>query len=71
MKINAISSPDGAETLLLESQQQGYLTFIYHHADPKHLLLRDKFMYVHDDKELLEKINLLKLDRTAKDLIQL
>ena len=71
MKIVAISSVTDAKTLLAESQRQGYLTFIYHHADPQHTLLRDKFLYVHDDAELAEKIQLLKLDFTAKDLIQL
>lgn len=71
MKIVAISSANDASTLLAESQRQGYLTFVYHHADPQHKLLRDKFMYVHDDAELVEKVNLLKLDFTAKDLIRL
>lgn len=71
MKVVAISSTDDPKTLLDESHRQGYLTFVYHHADPQHKLLRDKFMYVHDDAELVEKINLLKLDFTAKDLIRL
>jgi hypothetical protein len=71
MKVNAISSADDVKTLLAACQQQGYLTFIYHHADPKHLLLQDKFMYVNDDEELNEKLLLLKLDITAKDLIRL
>lgn len=70
MRYVAISSTDGAEALLLESQRQGYLTFIYHHADPEHLLLRDKFLYVHDDQELADKVRLLKADMTAKDLIR-
>lgn len=71
MKVVAISSTDAPSARLRECQQAGYLTFIYHHADPTHALLRDKFMYIHDDEELTEKLHLLKLDFTAKDLIQL
>jgi len=71
MKVVAISSMDAPAAKLRECQQLGYLTFIYHHADPTHALLRDKFMYIHDDEELNEKLLLLKLDFTAKDLIQL
>ncbi len=71
MKVIAISSTTRTPELVKESQAQGYLTFIYHHADPKHELLNDKFMYVHDDEELNEKLQLLRLDFTAKDLIQL
>lgn len=70
MKVLAISSKEGASDLLVTSQRQGYLTFVYHHADPDHVLLRDKFLYVHDDEELLEKLKLMKLDMTAQDLIK-
>lgn len=71
MKVNAISSKHDVPTLLYESQQLGYLTFIYHHSDPTHALLRDKFMYVQDDNELNEKLKLLKHDFTIQDLIKL
>lgn len=64
MKVVAISSIEGAAELLRESEAQGYLTFIYHHADPEHKLLRDKFLYVDSDQELVEKIMLLKKDVT-------
>lgn len=70
MKVIAISSKEGTSDLLVTSQQQGYLTFIYHHADPEHVLLRDKFLYVHDDDELVEKLKLLQLDFTVQDLIR-
>ena len=70
MKVLAISSTEGVSDLLVTSQSQGYLTFVYHHADPEHLLLRDKFLYVHDDEELIEKLKLLKLDMTVQDLIK-
>jgi hypothetical protein len=71
MKVTAISSTEGVSDLLVTSQGQGYLTFLYHHADPEHKLLRDKFLYVHDDEELVEKLKLMKLDMTAQDLIRL
>lgn len=70
MIVVAISSPDEAPTLLRECQELGYVAFVYHHADPEHKLLRDKFLYVHDDAELTEKIKLLKSDSTVKDMIQ-
>ena len=70
MKIVAISSTHDVGALLTESQSHGYITFIYHHADPKHELLSDKFLYVHTDEELLEKLALLKIDVTAQDLIR-
>ena len=70
MKVVAISSPEDARLKLLLCQNLGYLVFIYHHVDPEHKLLRDKFLYVHDDAELKEKMNLLKLDCTAWYQIQ-
>ncbi len=70
MKFSAISAKDGAAERLHTSLAQGYLTFIYHHADPGHILVRDKFLYVHSDSELVEKINLLKCDFTIRSLIK-
>jgi hypothetical protein len=70
MKVIAISNPHGIRSLLNESQSQGYITFIYHHADPKHELLADKFLYIHSDEELCEKLHLLKIDVAAQDLIR-
>jgi hypothetical protein len=68
LKIVVISSPRDARLILNESL--GCITFMYHHADPEHELLRDKFLYVGSDEELKEKIHLLKLDVTAQDLIR-
>ena len=70
MKVIAISSPDDVKLKMLLCQHLGYLTFIYHHVDPEHTLLRDKFLYVNNDQELSDKINLLKLDPTAWYSIQ-
>lgn len=69
MKIIAISSPENAASVLNESQRQGYITFVYHHADPNHELLADKFLYIHSDEELKEKLHLLNVDVCAQDLI--
>lgn len=70
MKVMAISSKHDTAARLQESQRQGYITFIYHHADPRHELLSDKFLYVRDDEELKEKICLLKADVTVQDQIR-
>ena len=70
MKVIALSCIDEVSDLLSASQAQGYVTFIYHHADPEHSLLRDKFLYVHSDDELAEKIELLKKDVTILGMIK-
>lgn len=69
MKIVAISNPDMAEASWLTALHHGYITFIYHHADPAHLLSTNKFIYVSTDEELQEKINLVKLDHTVQEEI--
>ena len=71
MKIAVISSAIDAAPRLNENYLRGFITFIYHTADPKHSLLRDKFLYVHDETELNEKVNLLKADVTVRDLLRL
>lgn len=71
MKIIAISNKHNASTILSDALSKGYLPFIYHHADPKHKLLRDKFLYVHDDTELLEKMKLVRSDMTIRYAINL
>ena len=70
MKIAVISTPTEAAAVLERTRGQGYITFMYHHADPKHELLPDKFLYVHSDEELKEKVTLLKEDVSIRDLIQ-
>jgi hypothetical protein len=70
MKIAAISNPDGASEALNACQAQGYIVFVYKHADPELLLLRDKFLYVGSDKELDEKIKLLRADFTITDTLK-
>lgn len=70
MKVLAISSPHDTGAILNEGRRLGYIPFIYHHADPKHELLVDKFLYIGSDEELKEKIHLLKLDVAAQDLIR-
>ena len=70
MRIAVISTPSGAREVLEQIRGMGYITFMYHHADPKHELLPDKFLYIHSDAELQEKIELLKQDVSIRDLIQ-
>ena len=70
MKIIALSNKDDLERRLQESRDAGYVTFIYHHADPTHALLKDKFLYVNGDDELLEKVNLLRADITVRDQLR-
>jgi hypothetical protein len=69
MKAVAISSTREVRELVEQARAQGYLTFIYHHADPEHALLDDAFLYVYSDEELREKLELLRCDVTAIDLI--
>jgi hypothetical protein len=70
VKVVAISSTHEPQKLLQNAQQLGYITFMYQHADPKSVLLSDKFLYVQDDEELKEKIHLLTMDVTAQDAIR-
>jgi hypothetical protein len=62
MKVVAISNPQEPAALLERAAQEGYVTFIFEHADPAHALSSHKFSYVRSDEELEEKINLLKAD---------
>ena len=70
MKVAVISTPTDAREVLEQTQRDGYITFMYHHADPNHELLNDKFLYIGTDEELKEKVELLKSDVTIRDLIQ-
>lgn len=69
MKIVAISNPEVASDSFTKAKAFGYITFIYHHADPAHTLSPHKFAYVHTDQELKEKIELLTVDVTAREEI--
>ncbi len=66
MKVVAISTENAAERYAL-ARSHGYITFIYEHADPLHRLSDEKFIYVQDDNELVEKINLVRADVTVVD----
>lgn len=67
MKIVAISNITDAPTVFAEAKRRGYIAFIYNHADPEHRLATNKFSYVNSDEELLEKINLLRLDKSVQE----
>lgn len=69
MKVIVISTPDETLERYQAARQQGYITFIYDHADPFKRLMADKFMYVQDDAELSEKLYLLKMDPTVVDQV--
>jgi len=71
MKINAISVVDNVKEKLVESQRDGFITFLYHDADPQHTLLSNKFLYIHSVDELNEKIALLESDITIRDTLHL
>lgn len=67
MKVVAISTEDQAAERYHVARSQGYVTFIYDHADPLHQLATDKFVYVSSDRELSEKIALVQADVTVAD----
>jgi hypothetical protein len=67
VKVVAISNPDGAADLLTKARSNGYITFVYHHADPLGELLSNKFLYVSSDDELMEKLTLLRQDAAVVD----
>lgn len=69
MKVVAISNSERAQISFQRARQEGYITFIYHHADPQHTLSPEKFTYVNSDEELVEKINLLKQDPTVQEQV--
>jgi hypothetical protein len=69
MKVVVISNMDTALAAFRTARQQGYITFIYNHADPQHTLSDHKFTYVGSDEELVEKINLLKQDPTVQEQV--
>lgn len=67
MRAVVISNPEGASTLLRRAQDEGYITFVYSHADPLEQLGLRKFMYISSDEELTEKLALLSADHVARD----
>ncbi|MBT9137659.1 MAG: hypothetical protein DDT31_00197 [Syntrophomonadaceae bacterium] len=69
MKIVAISNPTLAFDSFTLARAFGYITFIYHYANPTRTLSPHKFAYVHTDEELKEKIELLMADVSAREEI--
>lgn len=67
MKFMAVSTEDNAATALHLAISQGFITFIYEHADPLRRLCSNKFLYVHDDQELKEKMDLVKAEPIILD----
>lgn len=67
MRIVAISTEDEAQQRYEAAKSQGYVTFIYEHADPLRLLATNKFVYVSSDRELDEKIQLLRADSSLAE----
>lgn len=70
VKVVAISTEDEARERYQAARAQGYVTFIYEHADPLRQLASDKFVYVTSDKELNEKIQLLCADSMLVDEVK-
>lgn len=62
MKINVISTTDNIYARYTQACLDGFITFIYRHADPKEELLSIPFMYVDSDEELNMKIKMLSGD---------
>ena len=69
IKVVAISTEDEARQRYEAAKAQGYVTFIYDHADPLRSLAADKFVYVSSDKELDEKIQLLRADQSLVETV--
>ena len=67
MRVVALSNPDTSLVDYVMAKRQGYITFIYEHADREHALCENKFFYVRTDEELMEKINLLEADITVQE----
>lgn len=62
MKINVISTTDDINNRYEQACRDGFITFIYRHADPLEELLSVPFMYVDTDEELDMKIKMLSGD---------
>lgn len=71
MKINAISTIEDIENRIQRDRRAGVITFVYHHVDPTHKLLSNKFLYINSVDELKEKIALLEKDMTIRDTLHL
>lgn len=67
MKAVVISTAHEAAERYAAARSQGYVTFVYTHADPKRCLSDEAFVYVRDDQELIEKLNLVRADVTVVD----
>lgn len=69
MKVLVISTQENTELRYLSALEQGYITFVFDHADPEKTLASNKFMYVGSDEELSEKLDLLRADPTVVDQV--
>lgn len=70
VKVMAISTQVDPKERLEAARREGYVTFIYHHADPKGDIVHSRFLLVHSDTELKEKIALLNEDRSLVDEVR-
>lgn len=70
MKIAVISEKAHLQEQVRDYTAAGFIVFIYHHVDPDHELAHKRFLYIHDEAELKEKINLLNSDVTVQDLLR-
>ena len=64
-RVVAISNPEGAPALFNRARNEGYITFVYRHADPHCELGLKKFLYVDTDAELVEKLDFIHSDITV------
>lgn len=71
MKVVAISTEHDTQARYEEARAQGFVTFVYRHADPLSNIVRDKFLLVSSDDELVEKIELLRADAVTRDEVRI
>lgn len=70
MKVVAISTEEETRERFDQARAQGFVTFVYRHADPLGTMGVDKFLRVSSDEELSEKIELLKADAISYDQVR-
>jgi hypothetical protein len=70
MKVVAISTEEATQERFDQARAQGFVTFVYRHADPLEAIEVDKFLRVSSDQELAEKIELLEADAISYDQVR-
>lgn len=70
MRVVAISTEAETRQRYEAAKAQGYVTFIYEHADPAQVLTDESFMYVRSDDELVEKLALVRADPLVADQLR-